>query len=308
VSNGSRAPQRKVYNEQEYFSVQAAAAVLHRTPRTLRRLEQAGIIPRPKHELPGGRPHQRWYSQTDLAELQRLVTESGFAEDQRGGRGRLKGLLDGLATSPRSAESGKQGSTWSGEHVSRRPRELLHRDDNDDGDEWAPPGERSSRPEPQTSAPLPPPLCCPKCRQEVLWLTTTSANGQAVQTPTCERHGAVDLREPERPDPSKCAECGGHLVWQLQGAQEGFQPVCSACGPVQAPKPAPGRSQPLRGRQEAPQQPWRHEVDFGVGAAATGRLRGLRQGDAVAAIRARKPQAGPKIWIVDPREGPTRPR
>jgi hypothetical protein len=290
VSNGSRAPQRKVYDGQEFFSVRAAAAVLNRTPRTLRRLE---------HELPNSRPGMRWYSQQDLAELQRLVTESGFAEDQRGGRGRLKGLLEGLATGPRSSDGGKQASTWAGEHVSRRPRELLHRDDADDGGEWAPPGERSSRPEAQALEPVPPPIQCPRCETELFFVMQPVPGAGQQRVAMCERHSAIDLQDPAPPDPGACTGCRAPLVWQL-GDYEGFQPFCPLHGPVQAPNPVR--------RQDIREVPWRHEVEFGIGAVATGRTRGLQQGDAVAAIRMGRPQAGPKLLIVDPQEGPTRPR
>jgi hypothetical protein len=71
-------PRRKVFEGQEFFSVQAAAAVLNRTPRTLRRLESEGIISRPRHQLPGSKPGMRWYSGRDLDELARVVSKFGF--------------------------------------------------------------------------------------------------------------------------------------------------------------------------------------------------------------------------------------
>jgi hypothetical protein len=60
-------PQKKIFEGQQFYSVQAAAEILNRAPRTLRRLESQGVIPRPRHELPRSRPGMRWYSEADLA-------------------------------------------------------------------------------------------------------------------------------------------------------------------------------------------------------------------------------------------------
>jgi hypothetical protein len=283
-------PQRKVFEGQEFLSIQAAASILNRTPRTLRRLESEGIIPRPTHELPGSKIGMRWYTQADLEQLQRVVAQSGFAEQAQGTKGRLKSLLATVRTErgPQRKERPQQ-SSWSGEHVSRRPRELLRRGDDDD-DEWMPPGSGSTRPERQV-APIPPPETCPRCKAEILWVTQPG-NGQV---PVCERCGAIDLRPPEPADPNRCARCGQEVVWEMSG-----QPVCDSCGLVEMPKPAPGRKQPVA------EQPWRREVVFGMPQVDTGGRRGLAQGDVVGAIRAPRLQPGLKIVFVDPHEEATR--
>jgi hypothetical protein len=77
------------------------------------------------------------------------------------------------------------------------------------------------------------------------------------------------------------------------GDHDGFQPVCPVHGPVQMPKAAPVRAQPV------PEAPWQHEVVFGgTPPVGTGRPRGLRQGDVAGAVR--RTQIGPKIQILPP--------
>jgi hypothetical protein len=170
----TRKPQRKVFEGQEFYSVQAAAEALQRSPRTLRRLEAAGIIPRPRHELPYSRPGMRWYSTADLAELQRLVEESGYAERQPGSRGKLKSLLDGLAG---AARTDTRRSSWSGEEVSAKPRQFARRHDPDTAFDWVPPSERR-REEEQHLEPIPPADLCPRCKTvELVWVTQDLPGG-----------------------------------------------------------------------------------------------------------------------------------
>jgi hypothetical protein len=229
----------------------------------------------------------RWYSQQDLVELQRLVEESGFAAGGHGARGRLKGLLDNLAG---EARTDTRRSSWGDEDVSRRPREMLRQfsrpDDPDTAFEWTPPSERRLEERRQIqerqAAPVPPPVCCSRCSQEVVFVIEDLPGGGMRQVAHCEVHGVVSLEEPEPADPNVCSSCGEHeLVWALEDPQAGFQPMCPACGPV-----APAKAAPPKSRLTTEETPWRHEVTFHVAAVETGRARGLTERDVVGAIRA----------------------
>jgi hypothetical protein len=292
VSTGRRSPQRKIFEGVEYFSVQKAAEVLNRTPRTLRRLEQAGVISRPRHELPHSRPNMRWYSAEDLEQLQKLVEESGFAEGRTGSRTRLKGLLDDLSGVARTAP---KKSSWAGEEVSRRPREMLGWGKDIEA-EWTPPSEHRRINE-HRADPIPPAETCKGCGQEVLWIALRLPGGGIEQRPWCERCGPVDLSEPE-PDLEHCS-CGRELLWELQEGVEGFQPACETCGPVKLPAPA-------RVPRALEERPFAHQVSFNLPPPEIGRARGLREGEIPGAVRKPRAQPGPKVDIMLPSVGPTR--
>jgi hypothetical protein len=158
-----------------------------------------------------------------------------------------------------------------------------------------PPSEKR-REEEQHREPIPPPVCCPRCRQEVLFVTQSVPGGAVAQIPWCERCGPVSLEEPPAPDPNRCVECAAELVWDVTG--EDMQAICERCGPVELPKPK------VDPREE---RPFQHEVDFGGLSAAPQRARGLTERDVVAAIRTSRPLSGPKVDIMLPRPGATRP-
>jgi hypothetical protein len=297
VASVAPSPQKKIFGGQTFYSIQAAAEVLNRSPRTLRRLEQAGVIAKPKHQLPGGRQGQRWYSSHDLEDLRRLVAESGFGDRQVGSRGRLRDLLDAL---PGEARTQGRKSAWAGQEISNRPRELLHRRDQADIDptDWVPPSERRRQAE-LPSDPLPPPDECPICGVEVVWVTQKPPGGGTRQVPCCELHGLVSLTQDER-DLNICPGCGAELLWELREGVEGFVPACELCGPVTLPAPA-RVPRALGGR------PFAHQISFNLPPPEAGRARGLREGDVVGAVRAPRRQDGPRINFIDPHVGPTRP-
>jgi hypothetical protein len=297
MPSATRAPQKKVFEGETFYSIQAAAQVLNRSPRTLRRLEQAGVVAKPRHQLPGGREGQRWYSAKDLEDLRRLVAESGFGERQVGSRGRLQALLDAL---PGQARISGRKPSWADEAISNRPRELLHRRKQGDIDpmDWMPPSARRRQPELRPE-PLPPPDACPVCGVEVTWIAERVPGGSLMQVPCCELHGVVSLAEPEV-DPNVCPDCGLEVVYDLVDDLEGFQPTCELHGPVRLPTPS-------RTAQALRQEPFQHQVDFGAVYVETGRPRGLRQSDVIGAVRAPRRQAGSRITFIDPHMGPTRP-
>jgi hypothetical protein len=300
VPKAARVPQRKVVDGVEYLSVTAAAQTLNRSERTLRRLEAAGIIPRPRHQFPGGRPDMRWYSQADLDELRQLVADSGFAERQAGSRSRLKDLLAALPGQARNPVDAGQRSSWSGEDVSRRPRELLRRRPIDDDFEWLPPFERRrAQLEEARTDPLPAAELCPQCGVEVLWITQPLPGGGLTQVPVCEQHGLVDLSAPAV-DPDRCA-CGLEYVWEIRDGLPGFQPTCPVCGPADLMRRAAAAPKP------SSSEPFRNMVNFNLAAPERPRARGLRQADVVGAIRAPRRQEGPRITFIDSYGAPTRP-
>jgi hypothetical protein len=294
VPTGPRQPQRRVYEGVEYLSVQAAAEVLGRSVRTLRRLEKANVIARPRHELPCSRPGMRWYSAQDLEELRRLVEESGYGERQPGGRKRLKTLLDDLPGLPREPS---RNPLWAGEDMSPRPRQFLRRRDQDFETEWLPPSER--RMQEWHQEPIPPPVCCPSCGVEVTWIMQPVPGAADIQAPWCERCGSVSLEEPDPPDPNLCPSCQSTVTWEIGDARGGFVPTCPVHGTVEMPKPK------VDPREE---RAFQHRVHFGGLPPAPQRPRGLTQRDVIGPVRmSRRQPPGPKLVFIDPHAGPTRP-
>jgi hypothetical protein len=195
-------------------------------------------------------------------------------------------------------------SNWSGQEASRRPREFLRRrlDDDLDPVDWVPPSERRQVEERQHE-PIPPAELCPTCtserrKSELTWVTSDLPGGGMQQIPWCERHGAIDLREPEPPDPNVCSSCGADVIWEMGDPRAGFQPVCVRCGPIQVREPEVDR------REE---RPFRHDVSSNLPPPSMGRARGLTERDVVAVRRIPKPQPGPNLVFVDRHQGPTRP-
>jgi hypothetical protein len=257
------------------------------------RLEKSGVFPRPD-PLPGRNPSERWYSQADLDTLTRLAEQSGFTEKAYGGKGKLRDLLDTMRD---QQPQRPQKPRWNGEEISKRPRQFARRRDEEPEFDWTPPSEKR-RIEERQHDPVPPPVCCQKCGQEVVWMMQPVPGAADIQIPVCEKHGEVDLSPPERADPNVCPECGADVVWDLVEGAKSFVPVCGRCGPVEVPQPK------VDPRQE---QPFQHQVNFNLPPPAPGRSRGLREGDIVAVVRASRPQRGPRLDIMLPHMGPTRP-
>jgi hypothetical protein len=293
MARGKSQPARKVIDGVTYYSARAAAEALGRSYRTLTRLESQGVIRRPD-PLPGADTKARWYSEADLAELRKLVEQSGFGDRAYGGKGRLRDLLD---TTREAQPQRPQKPNWAGEEVSRKPRQFAGRRDEQVETEWTPPSERRQIEE-RPVAPIPPPVCCPRCGQEVLWIVQDVPGGGIEQRPVCEIHGLVDLSEPEPPDPNRCPSCRREVTWELLEGGTGFVPVCPVHGPVEVHVPE------VNPREE---RPFKHEVDFGGPPPASERPRGLREGDLIGAVRRSRPQPRPKADIMLPHVGPTRP-
>jgi hypothetical protein len=173
-----------MYQGVEYLSIQGAAAALGRSVRTLRRLEKAQILPRPK-ALPVGPEKQRWYAERVIDALSRAAESSGY----RDGKGNMADLKQAVqAEFARSQPQPWQAMQEDGEPPRGRPENLLQNqpDDEEDESRWDP-GRRV-----ETM------LVCPLCGSSAL-NCVQDAYQRAVWN--CERHGRIVpilVRAPDR--------------------------------------------------------------------------------------------------------------
>jgi hypothetical protein len=192
-------PRRTFFKGEEYVSVLGLAQMLGVSTKTVRRLEQRGVLDRPEG-IPRGVKHQRWYRMSDLEAIREAIKAN---QDRGLGHFRQTALRRGT------------------EHKTPRRQSWSELDAIDEDER------------PTASADAVAPVLCPRCDSEIVFVTQAVPGGGLAQLPWCERcGGTIDLHVPE-PVEGSCVRCGGEVVWELREPGQGFVPVCGAHGVTQ---------------------------------------------------------------------------
>jgi hypothetical protein len=203
------------------------------------------------------------------------------------------GVANGLTGEARTA-TGR--SSWVGEDVSRKPRQLLRQREEDIETEWVAPSEHRQMQE-RRSEPVPPADVCPKCKTEVLYMMQSVPDAIDIQVPcfrTWRRRShlykmGTSARSPPHPVRRSLP------VWL--GRTEIDATATFLTGPASLPEPNP----------MAQERPFTTIVDFNLAAFGAGQAPWPHAPDAVGAIR--KPRPAPKAgpMFLDPYPRSTKP-
>jgi hypothetical protein len=172
--------QTLVHGGATYLSIGAVAQQLgRRDSGTIRRLERAGILPRPRlvTNADDDRRKKRWYSQNDVRTLGRLAAETGFVYHKH----RRRELAAAIET--------------------EKQRRLTQRTEPIELRQWTQVAE--VKPEPEVRAwsdvngerrrPRPLPERCPSCSRKPVVTGVQRPTGERVLVANCDRHGQIGV-------------------------------------------------------------------------------------------------------------------
>lgn len=164
-----------------FVSIGALAKAVKRSPRTVRRWEQMGVIPRTKYWTVPEDPEnwnarRRWYTEADVERCRQAAEETGLTQHQLRGHA-LRDLVDtwqpqGRAQPDRSLDA---KVPWSEVAAPERVVRSWH--------------EIDAKPRPTKPAPD----RCPQCNRQPTTTLTQRADGRSVLTASCDLHGQVAL-------------------------------------------------------------------------------------------------------------------
>jgi hypothetical protein len=169
-----------------YVSGTKLGQILGRTPRTLRRWEDAGILPRPRRRF-NGNAGQRWYSESEVALLAKLVQEHVHGKE---GLQRLGAAIK----AERDRRARDKGRTPANVRRSWKDIEPDTPEEKDKPSRWR----DLSEPKPPVPVGAPMILVCPRCNKGTI--LTQDIAGRQVQT--CGSHGVVTPKTVEAIAPS----------------------------------------------------------------------------------------------------------
>jgi hypothetical protein len=166
--------QQLVHGGNVYLSIGAVAQQLGRRDNgTIRRLEKAGVLPKPRLRA----AQRRWYLEGDVSTLGRLAQETGF--DQHKHRRRE------LATAIEAERQRRVGKVTQPIEVEARPWSTVAESEPEpEVRPWAEvTGER------QKQKPLP--TACPDCNRAPVVTSSQRPSGERVLIASCDRHGTI---------------------------------------------------------------------------------------------------------------------
>jgi hypothetical protein len=165
-----------------FLSIGGLAKAVQRSPRTIRRWEQRGVIPRTKYwTLPedpaNSYARRRWYPESDVERYRRAAEESGLAVHQRRGQA-LRAVVDACQPSGRVETVDDRllpKTQWSEltepERGTRSWREIEGVD--------------------RTATALPD--SCQRCGRKPTVTSGQRADGRVVRSVCCDVHGLIGV-------------------------------------------------------------------------------------------------------------------